>query len=54
MLRPISDNQPLSAKVKGMRFIEIEKDGWFFATKVKNLSLVATHDYIDSQNYSYY
>lgn len=34
MLRPISDNQPLSAKVKGMRFVEIQKDGWLFATKV--------------------
>jgi hypothetical protein len=45
MLRPVSDNQPLSAKVKGMRFIEIEKDGWFFATKIHKTILTIELSY---------
>jgi hypothetical protein len=45
MLRPVSDNQPLSAKVKGMRFLEIEKDGWFFATKIHKTILTVELSY---------
>lgn len=45
MLRPISDNQPLSAKVKGMRFVEIQKDGWLFATKIHKTILTIELSY---------